>query len=176
MSCAKSYGKAGGTRICRRANDISRQEWDVYDNPQAKACFIGLESSHTRAQVIRSVLEGIVFSHRVHIDRLLANRDRPGVIRLAGGAVNNRTWSQIFADVMGLPLEIIDIQELGSLDCAMTAAVATGFYADLKEAAPHMVRVKVRLKPDLNKKAIYDRKYSLFVRASLALDSLWTDF
>jgi len=93
---------------------------------------------------------------------------------LAGGAVNNRTWSQIFADVMGLPAEIIDTQELGSLGCAMTAAVATGFYADLKEAARHMVRV--RLEPDLNKKAIYDRKYSLFVRTSLALDSLWTDF
>lgn len=143
------------------------------DNPQAKACFIGLESTHTRAQVIRAVLEGIVFSHRVHIERLLANRDRPDAIRLAGGAANNRTWSQIFADALGLPVEIIDTRELGALGCAMAAAVASGRYADLKEAARHMVRVRERLEPDPGKKAAYDRKYELFARAARALDGLW---
>jgi len=146
------------------------------DNPQAKACFIGLESTHTRAQVIRAVLEGIVFSHRVHIDRLLANRDSPDVIRLAGGAVNSRTWSQMFADVIGLPVETIDTKELGALGCAMTAAVASGLYSDLKEAARHMVRVKERLEPDLQKKVAYDRKFALFVQASQALDGLWKAF
>jgi len=146
------------------------------DNPQAKACFIGLESTHTRAQIIRSVLEGIVFSHRVHIERLLANRDRPDAMRLAGGAVNNRTWSQMFADVIGLPVETIDTKELGALGCAMTAAVASGFYPDLKDAARHMVRVKERLEPDPTKKAAYDRKFALFVQASQALDGLWKSF
>ncbi len=146
------------------------------DNPQAKACFIGLESSHTRAQIVRAVLEGIVFSHRVHIDRLLANRDRPEAIRLAGGAANNRTWSQMFADVIGLPVEIIDTKELGALGCAMAASVASGVYRDLQEAARHMVRVKERLEPDPQKKSAYDRKYSLFVRTSQALDGLWSSF
>lgn len=146
------------------------------DNPQAKACFIGLESRHTRAQIIRAVLEGIVFSHRVHIERLLANRDRPEAIRLAGGAANNRTWSQMFADVIGLPVEIIDTKELGALGCAMAASVASGVYRDLHEAARHMVRVKERLEPDPQKKSAYDRKYSLFVRASQALDGLWSSF
>lgn len=146
------------------------------DNPQAKACFIGLESSHTRAQIVRAVLEGIVFSHRVHIERLLANRDRPEAIRLAGGAANNRTWSQMFADVIGLPVEIIDTKELGALGCAMAASVASGVYRDLQEAARHMVRVKERLEPDPQKKSAYDRKYSLFVRTSQALDGLWSSF
>ena len=146
------------------------------DNPQAKACFIGLESSHTRAQIIRAVLEGIVFSHRVHIERLLSNRDHPEAIRLAGGAANNTTWSQMFADVIGLPVEIIDTRELGALGCAMAASVASGLYRDLQEAARHMVRVKERLEPDPQKKSAYDRKYSLFVRASQALDGLWSGF
>jgi L-xylulokinase len=146
------------------------------DNPQAKACFIGLDSSHTRAQVIRSVLEGIVFSHRVHIQRLLANRDRPGAIRLAGGAVNNRTWSQMFADVLGLPVEIIDTRELGALGCAMAAAVASGLYPDLQAAARSMVRVQQRLEPEPRNQAIYDRKFGLFAQACQALDSLWQAF
>ena len=146
------------------------------DNPQAKACFIGLESAHSRPQIIRAVLEGIVFSHRTHIERLLANRDRPDAMRLAGGAVNNRTWAQMFADVMGLPVEIIDTNELGALGCAMAAAVAAGLYPDLKEAARHMVRVRERLEPDADKKAAYDHKFSLFAQASQALDGIWKRF
>ena len=146
------------------------------DNPQAKACFIGLESTHTRAQIIRSVLEGIVFSHRVHIERLLANRQFPDALRLAGGAANNRTWSQMFADVLGLPVEIIDTRELGALGCAMAASVASGMYPDLKVAAGYMVRIKDRLEPDSQKKAAYDRKYALFVQVSQALDGLWKGF
>ena len=146
------------------------------DNPQAKACFIGLESTHTRPQIIRSVLEGVVFSHRIHIERLLANRDRPDAMRLAGGAVNNRTWAQIFADVMGLSVEIIDTNELGALGCAMAAAVASGLYSDLKEAAHHMVKVRERLEPDLGKKPAYDHKFSLFAQASQALDGIWRSF
>lgn len=78
----------------------------------------------------------------------------------------------MFADVIGLPVEIIDTKELGALGCAMAASVASGVYRDLHEAARHMVRVKRRLEPDPQKKSAYDRKYSLFVRASQALDGL----
>ena len=97
-------------------------------------------------------------------------------MRLAGGAVNNRTWSQMFADVMGLDVELIDTRELGALGCAMAAAVACGLYPDLKEAARHMVRIKDRLTPDASKKRIYDRKFARFVQASQALDGLWKSF
>lgn len=146
------------------------------DNPLAKAAFIGLESTHTRAQLIRAVLEGIVFSHRVHIDRLLANRDTPEAIRLAGGAANNRVWAQIFADACGLPVDMVATRELGALGCAMAAAVATGYHADFATAAGAMVTLRERLQPDPAKKAAYDRKYARFVKAAGALDGLWREF
>lgn len=115
-----------------------------------------------------------MFSHRVHVERLLANRDRPEAVRLAGGAANNHTWAQMFADVLGLPVEIIDARELGALGCAMAAAVAAGHFSDLSAAARQMVRVR-RL-PDIEKKPVYDRKFALFVKAVGALDGLWQDF
>ena len=146
------------------------------DNPLAKASFIGLESTHTRPQLIRAVLEGIVFSHRVHIERLLANRPPPEAIRLAGGAANNRVWAQIFADAIGLPVDIVATRELGALGCAMAAAVATGHHADLATAANQMVTVKARLQPEPAHKAAYDRKFALFVKAAQALDDLWSAF
>ena len=39
-------------------------------NPRARASFVGLTVAHSRAQVIRSVLEGVALCHMVHVDHL----------------------------------------------------------------------------------------------------------
>ena len=145
-------------------------------NPRAKACFIGLEAGHTRAQLIRAVLEGIVFCHMVHIEKLLENRPRPAAVRLAGGAARSRIWAQIFADVLQLPVETVVTGELGALGCAMTAAVASGEYADLKDAAKHMVTIKHRLEPNPAHRETYARKYRRYRRISDALDGTWKEY
>ena len=145
-------------------------------NPRAKACFIGLDSTHTRAQLIRSVLEGIAFCHKVHVDKLVENRTSTKVARLAGGAANSRLWAQIFADVLNLTVELIETKELGTLGCAMAAAVASGVYPDLKAAASHMVKVKTRIEPNPSNVVIYAKKFERYKKVSAALDGLWGEF
>jgi L-xylulokinase len=142
-------------------------------NPRAKACFIGLEAGHSRAQLIRAVLEGIVFCHRVHVDKLLLNRPRSGAIRLAGGAAKSALWAQLFADILGFPVELVEASELGTLGCAMAAAVVAGLYPDLRAAAVGMSAVSQRLEPDGSLAAIYQRKYLRYLRVAAALDPLW---
>jgi L-xylulokinase len=142
-------------------------------NPRAKACFIGLDSNHTRPQMIRAVLEGIVFCHMVHLEKLLANRVDTRAVRLAGGAANSMVWAQIFADVFKLPVEIIDTKELGTLGCAMAAAVAAGVFKDLKEAAQNMVKMKRRIEPNPANFPAYEKKFALYKKVSGALDSFW---
>ncbi len=146
-----------------------------YD-PQAKACIIGLDSHHTRAHMIRAVLEGIAFCHKVHLDKLLANREDTKAVRLAGGAASSMLWAQIFADVFNMPVEIIDTKELGALGCAMAAAVAAGEYSDLKHAAETMVKVKCRLEPDYEHTKIYENKFALYKRVSDSLADTWKQF
>jgi L-xylulokinase len=145
-------------------------------NPQAKASFIGLDSHHTRPQMIRAVLEGIVFCHMVHLEKLLANRTKPQAIRLAGGAANSIFWAQIFADVIKLPVEIVDIKELGTLGCAMAAAVAAGVYKNLKEAAQNMVKMKCRIEPNPANFYVYEKKFALYKKISGALDDSWKNY
>jgi len=142
-------------------------------NPRARACFVGLDASHTRAELIRSVLEGIALGHRVHVQKLLAGRPAPRSIRLAGGAARSPLWARIFADVLEQPIEVVETEELGTLGCAMAAAVAAGEFADLKAAAGSMVRVKERIEPDAAASRIYRKKFERHLAASAALESLW---
>jgi L-xylulokinase len=146
-----------------------------YDS-QAKLTLIGVDSHHTKAHIIRAIMEGIVFCHMVHLEKLLANRETTRAVRLSGGAANSLIWAQIFADVFKLPIEIIETKELGALGCAMAAAVAAGEYMDLKEAAKNMVNIKCRIEPIQINIPIYEKKYELYKKVSGALSGVWKDF
>lgn len=143
---------------------------------QAKASLIGLDSHHTRAHMVRAVLEGIAFGHKVHLNRLLANRVSTDAIRLAGGVVASDLWTQIFCDVFALPVQTIDTGELGALGCAMAAAVASGTYRDLREAAQQMVHVGKTFEPNSQHHAIYNDKFALYESVSGALSDQWKRF
>lgn len=143
-------------------------------HPHAKSCFVGMTSFHTRKHLVRSVYEGIAFTHRLDLEHLLVSRaDRPKVIRLTGGVAKSKVWTQIFADVMNLPIEIVDVNETGALGCAIAAATATGEYRDMKEAASKMSRITTRVEPIPENVAIYNKKYDLYRKTADALNSVW---
>lgn len=145
-------------------------------NSRAKATLVGVDSHHTREQIVRAVFEGIAFCHMVHLEKLLQNRGNTRAVRLAGGVCNSAVWVQIFADVFGLPIEIIRTKELGAFGAAMAAGVASGCYESLESAARAMVQVERTLHPIPENIPVYKQKYELYKKVSAALEPLWDDF
>lgn len=145
-------------------------------HPNAKASFVGIALSHTRADITRSIFEGIAFCHRYHFERLMATRTSvPDTIRLSGGAAKAKVWAQMFADVMKLPVETVDADEVGALGCAIGVAQAVGIYPSCDEAVKEMTHISGRYEPNPDVAKIYDRKYALYVKTIASLDSLWDD-
>lgn len=143
-------------------------------HPHAKSCVVGLSNHHTRAHIVRSLYEGIAFSHRYHFEKLLSSANRPvKEIRLAGGVAHSKFWTQMFADILHYPIEVTEVSETGTLGCAMAAAVATGEYKNLEEAAKNMVRLAYRVEPEADYTGIYDKKYALYKQVISALDGVW---
>jgi len=145
-------------------------------HPNAMGSFVGLGVGMGRAHLARSVYEGIVFCHRHHVERLLATRQAPpDCVRLAGGAARSKVWTQMFADVLGLPVETVPVNETGALGCAIAAAAATGTYASLAQACEAMCPWGERVLPDMAAHAAYDRRYRLYRRVNECLDPLWDE-
>ena len=90
--------------------------------PRASAGFLGLHGWHGKAHMLRAVYEGVVFSHKTHMDRLLGHRGPAQAARIAGGAARSSVWVQMFADVLQIPIELTSCEELG----AMGAAIVRG--------------------------------------------------
>lgn len=83
-------------------------------NPLARGSFVGLTAYHTKKHMLRAVYEGIVFSHALHVKKLLKSRECPKTIRLSGGAAKSDVWVQMFADVLQIPIDVIEDKELGA--------------------------------------------------------------
>lgn len=143
-------------------------------HPNAKACFVGINSFHTRSHIFRSVYEGIAFSHRHHFEKLMASRNVPvKEIRLAGGITHSPVWLQIFADIMQYPIQTVQAAQAGTLGCAIAAAVAVGEYTDINQAVENMVKLGSRIEPKATNKAVFDKKYAQYKKIIAALDNVW---
>ncbi len=145
-------------------------------HPKARAAFVGINVNHTRKHMVRSVYEGIVFCHKMHLERLLRSRRHSlRCVRLAGGAARSKVWAQMFADILEMPVETVAVNETGTLGSAIAAAAAVGEYADLKEASSHMCSVSSTVRPSGKYAEFYRKKYELYKKTIRCLDSLWDD-
>jgi L-xylulokinase len=142
-------------------------------NPDAKACFIGIDGSQGKAHMIRAMYEGVVFSAMMHIEKLLTFTDMPSRVRISGGATESPLWVQMFADVLQMPIEVSDAKELGTLGAAMCVAVAAGDQPDLKTAAQSMSRVRYTCEPNPASRDIYSKKYEIYKDLLKSLDTVW---
>jgi sugar (pentulose or hexulose) kinase len=86
----------------------------------------------------------------------------PDVIRITGGAARNPVWCQIFADCIGVPVEIPAGSELGALGAAMAATIATGYYADFSQAVQAMTAIDKKYNPNPAYTSVYRAKYTAY--------------
>ena len=138
-------------------------------NPEARGAFIGLTIRHTRADMIRAVLEGVTLNLRVILDALRSQGAEIEVMRVIGGGARGRFWNQILADVYGLPVHRLSIlEEATSMGAALIGGVGIGLYPDFS-MIEKMNQTAAIIEPDPTAQAAYDRIYPIFDAAYDAL-------
>ena len=66
-----------------------------------RGSWIGLDSSHQKEHLVRSVLEGITFSLNESVEMFRANGKKVDQVISIGGGAKNETWLQMQADILG---------------------------------------------------------------------------
>lgn len=139
-------------------------------HPDAKACFLNLSSLSTRDRMLRAVYEGVAFSSRFHVKRLMAGGRTFRRARLSGGLTRSAVWTQMMADVLQLPIDVPESPELSAQGVCIAAAIGCGLFRDYASAVAEMVEVRQTYLPDPRRAAVYDRKFAAYERAQAALD------
>jgi sugar (pentulose or hexulose) kinase len=128
-------------------------------NSLAKGAFVGLTLTHTRAHLVRAVLESVAYVIRRNVEVFDDLQAAPNGIWSLGGGAKSPVWKQIEADVLQLPVIAAANHDAATLGAAVLAGVATGQYADVKEAASQMVPVGTTYKPNPSMRDVYDEGY-----------------
>ena len=130
----------------------------------ARAAFVGLTASHTRAHIVRAILEGVAFSLRDTFTIFQEMNVPVKNIRLGGGGARSPLWRQIQADVYGHPVEIVEAEEGAAYGAALLAAVGAGIWPSVDAACSAAVRVASRVIPQPAAVAALNVSYSAFRR------------
>jgi len=138
----------------------------------ASASFLGLRGWQGRGDMLRAVLEGIAFNHRVHIDALRDGFDVTEA-RLTGGASRNPAFAQMFADILGMPVAVTATDEAAAWGAALCAGAGTGIFTSPNDDPRDLEQMQQTYRPDASRSAAYQTRFELFRDIAGALQPIW---
>jgi xylulokinase len=138
---------------------FSGERTPIHD-PHAKGVLFGLNLTHTRADMVRALFEGIALGTEHIIDTYGEVGQEPRAIYSVGGGTKNRLWRQATSDVSGRA-QIVREKTVGaSYGDAFLAALAVG---DVREGdIATWNPIDFEIVPDPATRAVYDRRKSVF--------------
>ena len=131
-------------------------------DPHARAALVGLTASHTRAHVVRAILEGVAFSLRDTFEIFTEMKVPVEEVRLGGGGARSKVWRQIQADIYGREVKTVEAEEGAAYGAALLAGVAAGAWPSVDAAGDAVVRIASSIGPDAASVNLLDRQYQKF--------------
>jgi xylulokinase len=127
------------------------------DSPGSAGAVLGLTLATTGADLVRAALEGIAIDLMLAIEALRAGGSQIETGTVTGGGARSPWWMQLKADLLGMPVEVSQQAEPGTLGAALLAGVGAGVYGSLHEAATRAGMAR-RFEPDERRAARYAGK------------------
>jgi xylulokinase len=130
----------------------------AFADPQATAALIGLTFASEKRHIVRALLEGVALETAVMAGRLAESGAAVGSLRAVGGGSRSPVWMQIFADVLGVPVESTAGAEAAATGAARLAGAATGDAG----RGPDGLGVVARFAPDESRSRRYRSKLARY--------------
>jgi xylulokinase len=129
------------------------------NDAEATGAFVGLQLTQSRGHLFRALLEGIAFGFRHHLEVFAEHDHMPKRARLTDGGSRSRVWSQITADVLGIPLEKVTMRSGSAFAAAFCAGMGVGAFSEWRDI-DRFVAVDEVVEP--RHYDVYDRNYRAY--------------
>jgi xylulokinase/erythritol kinase len=151
-------------------------------DPHASGQVTGVRLTTTRDDLLRAMCEGLAYAARHCFDAARSVVGEgidtasthpagggPSRIVACGGGTRSRPWLQVFADVLGVPLELARTPEVGARGAVLAAAAARGEDLDVEAwtAAEDVVE------PDPSRQSRYADGYARYLHHVEAARPFW---
>lgn len=140
--------------------------WDA----NARGSFFGLTHNHTRAHMVRAVLEGIIFNIYMVSLALEEVVGDLSAIQATGGFARSPLWRQMAADIFEQPVTVPTAFESGALAATVMAQKALGLIDNL-EVIGDMIGEANTYQPNPENYDAYRELTPIFIRLSRQLQT-----
>lgn len=138
-------------------------------DPDCRGVFYGLSGAHTRAHLIRAVMEGVTYSLQDCVSILEEMGVGFETMLACGGGGRSPLWRGMLADMFGYPVETSTSSEAPALGAAILAGVGAGLFPSVQAACAQLIRQENHVDPDAGRHQEYRRYYALYRRLYPAL-------
>lgn len=148
----------------------------LYASPlgaDASAVLAGVRGWHSRAHILRGMLEGIVLMHHWHTSALAERFHWDETIVLGGGLSHSELYVQLVANALRAPIQVIQNEEAGAFGAAALAAVSQGMFPSIEAAQERVVRASV-VEPTAESASYWQDTTAALGSLGSALDPWWT--
>ena len=128
----------------------------------ARGVLFGLTGRHTRADVLRAVLEGVAYSLKDSFMIFDEMQVRITQVRASGGGGRSALWRQIQADVFGKEICTVAADEGAAFGAALVAAVGAGEFSSVEEACRRSIRLTNHTQPIPDNVRRYQEFYQVY--------------
>jgi gluconokinase len=144
--------------------------WDA----NARGSFFGLTHSHTRAHMLRAVLEGIIFN--IYMVELALEEVVGSIkeLQATGGFARSALWRQMMADIFESDVVVPTAFESGALAATVMAQKALGLIDDISEIK-NMIGESKTYSPNPENYEVYRELAPIFIRLSRQLQTEYTN-
>ncbi len=124
--------------------------------------FIGLQLSHSRADLARAIMESAAFELRWALEPIREARLPINRLWMVGGAAQSPHWPQILADVTGIPIRLPQYDNWPALGTAVLAGVGVGTFNNIEDGLSHFQKPTRDVMPDVAMMEQYDQMYTSY--------------
>jgi xylulokinase len=139
----------------------------------ARGGWVGITAKHTRADLIRSVLEGVSYSQKDCLDIIEGMGVPVNSVRVSGGGAQSPFWCQMLSDVFAKPVVTLETQEGSAYGAAILALVGSGVFDTVTEACNAVVREVNRVCPRPHEAEVYARGHQVYTALYPALKPIY---
>ncbi len=135
--------------------------------------FVGLSNFAGSGDMLRAIIEGLDYQV---LDIVTALKDgaaiNPDRLVAVGGATRNEFWMQNKADVVGLPIEVPEVEEATPLGAAILAGIGVELYKDEQDAFERVYKPGKVYQPDAQLAPKYADLYQIYQQLYPALSPI----
>lgn len=144
-------------------------------DPDCRGVFFGLSAIHTKYDMLRAVMEGVVYSQRDSLEILRGLGVQIDEMLACGGGGKSPLWRQMLADTYNCEVKTVQSKEGPALGVAILAGVGAGVFKSVEEGCDKLIHIAKTQPPVAEHVPQYEACYRLYTHLYPALKDCYRE-